>query len=876
MATEDLTPMRQQYLDIKAKYPDAIVLFRLGDFYETFDQDAEIAARELDLVLTARPTSRGQRTPMAGVPHHAVETYIGRLVEKGYHVVIAEQMEPPGKKLVRREVVRVITPGTVVEPGMLEQHQNSYLLALAPEAGRHDNTWARVGLAYVDITTGEFAATQLGAEGGEAAVAVLEELARLAPREVLLPAAWAERGVTLPNGAHLTSLPAHRFEFGAARQCLYDHFQVASLEGYGLGDKPLAACAAGAIIHYLRETQRDHLPKLSSVRTYSTASFMVLDPNTRRNLELTETIRGGKAKGSLLSVLDRTVTPMGGRLLRTWLNQPLLDLARLNARLDAVQCLYDDGMTRAEVFAALKPIADLERLTNRVLSGIAGPRDLLALRQSLEGLGDLRTAILNIPALISLLERLDPCREVIEQIASSISEDAPGILGERVGVIQQGYSPELDEIHSNTRDAKDWITNLEAIERERTGIKSLKVGFNKVFGYYIEVSHANTEKVPDDYIRKQTLVNAERYITPDLKEYEAQVLNAEERMIEIETRLFKAICQQIADCGDRLLRTARAIAHLDVFASLAEVAAREGYCRPQLTEDDVLFVREGRHPVVEKLLQGERFVPNDTFFDADQRIHIITGPNMSGKSTAIRQVALITLLAQIGSFVPAAEAVIGIVDRIFTRIGAQDEIHAGQSTFMVEMTETAALLSSASARSLLILDEIGRGTSTYDGLAIARAVVEYVHNNPRLSSKTLFATHYHELTELEKILPRVRNYNVSVLEEGDGVVFLHKVVPGGADRSYGVHVAKLAGMPKAVVNRANEILKELEAQGSDFDLRRRGKRKEEPEKDSGQLTLFSTEPHPVIEELRHLRIEEMSPIDAMTKLYELQRMARQD
>jgi DNA mismatch repair protein MutS len=567
---------------------------------------------------------------------------------------------------------------------------------------------------------------------------------------------------------------------------------------------------------------------------------------------------------------------MGGRLLRTWLNQPLLDLARLNARLDAVQCLYDDGMTRAEVFAALKPIADLERLTNRVLSGIAGPRDLLALRQSLEGLGDLRTAILNIPALISLLERLDPCREVIEQIASSISEDAPGILGERVGVIQQGYSPELDEIHSNTRDAKDWITNLEAIERERTGIKSLKVGFNKVFGYYIEVSHANTEKVPDDYIRKQTLVNAERYITPDLKEYEAQVLNAEERMIEIETRLFKAICQQIADCGDRLLRTARAIAHLDVFASLAEVAAREGYCRPQLTEDDVLFVREGRHPVVEKLLQGERFVPNDTFFDADQRIHIITGPNMSGKSTAIRQVALITLLAQIGSFVPAAEAVIGIVDRIFTRIGAQDEIHAGQSTFMVEMTETAALLSSASARSLLILDEIGRGTSTYDGLAIARAVVEYVHNNPRLSSKTLFATHYHELTELEKILPRVRNYNVSVLEEGDGVVFLHKVVPGGADRSYGVHVAKLAGMPKAVVNRANEILKELEAQGSDFDLRRRGKRKEEPEKDSGQLTLFSTEPHPVIEELRHLRIEEMSPIDAMTKLYELQRMARQD
>ncbi len=878
MTTDDLTPMRQQYLEIKAQYPNAIVLFRLGDFYETFDQDAEIAARELDLVLTARPTSRGQKTPMAGVPHHAVETYVGRLVEKGFHVVIAEQMEPPGKKLVRREVVRVITPGTVVEPGMLEQRQNNYLLALAPETTRNSDTWVRVGLAYVDITTGEFAATQLGTavDDGDATVAVLEELSRLAPREVLMPATWAERGVTLPNGAHLSPLPDHRFEFGAARQCLLDQFEVASLDGFGLGDKPLAIAAAGAIVHYLRETQRNTLPQLNGLRTYSTASFMVLDPNTRRNLELTETIRSGKTRGSLLGILDHTVTPMGGRLLRTWLNQPLLDISRLQARLDAVGGLYDDGLMRAEVIAALKPIADLERLTNRVLSGIAGPRDLLALRTGLEGIPDLRQAIQNAPSLASLKDRLDPCQDVIDLVAAAIDDDPPGIVGDRVGIVRAGYSPELDEVHHNTRDAKEWISNLEPIERERTGIKSLKVGFNKVFGYYIEVSHANTVKVPADYIRKQTLVNAERYITPELKEYETVVLNAEERMIEIETRLFNDLSQQIAACGERLLRTARAIAYLDVFAALAEVAAREGYCRPQLTNDDVLYVRDGRHPVVEKLLQGERYVPNDTLFDTDQRIHIITGPNMSGKSTAIRQVALITLMAQIGSYVPASEAVIGIVDRIFTRIGAQDEIHSGQSTFMVEMTETAALLSSATSRSLLILDEIGRGTSTYDGLAIARAVVEYVHNNPRLNCKTLFATHYHELTELEKILPRVRNYNVAVTEDGESVVFLHKVVPGGADRSYGVHVAKLAGMPKAIINRANEILKELEAQGADFELTRRGKGKKADQDDgTEQLALFNTAPNPALVELRRLRVEEMSPLDAMTKLYELQRLAKE-
>ncbi len=876
---DDLSPMRQQYLDIKAQYPDKILLFRLGDFYEAFDADAEIVARELDIVLTAR-SNKGGKIPMAGVPHHSVDSYIARLVERGYHVVVADQMEPPGKKLVRRDVTRVITPGTVVAPEMLEQRRNNYLLALCPETGR-DGNWQRVGLAYVDITTGEFALTQIEGKdpktgsGAEAPVSVLEELARLAPREVLIPRQWADQGISLPNGAFLTPRPDHTFGGALTHQTLLDHFEVRTLDGFGVGDKPLAVSAAGALIQYLRETHKTSLPQLTGMHYYDTSGYMVLDANTRRNLELTETIRGGKARGSLLSILDQTTTPMGGRLLRAWINQPLLDRSRLTARLDAVDALYQEGRRRAEVFEALKPVSDIERLTNRVLAGIAAPRDLLALRASLESIPALHRAILDVPALAGLRDRLDSCREGIDLINAAISDDPPNILNERTGVIRPGYSPELDEVMHNTRHAREWISGLEAIERERSGIKSLKVGFNKVFGYYIEVSQVNAAKVPPDYIRKQTLTNAERFITPELKEYETLVLNAEERMLDIETRLFKEVCAQLSTLSDRLLKTARAVAHLDVFASLAEVAAREGYCRPQITGEDMLAIRGGRHPVVEKLLVGERYIPNDHYFDPEQRIHLITGPNMSGKSTAIRQVAVITLMAQIGSFVPADEAKIGIVDRIFTRIGAQDEIHAGRSTFMVEMTETAALLSAATPRSLLILDEIGRGTSTYDGLAIARAVIEFIHNNPRLNAKTLFATHYHELTELENILPRVRNYNVAVIEEGDHVVFLHKLQSGGADRSYGIHVAQLAGIPKAVVTRATEILHDLEAGRSDFSLavmRPAPRAKGVPE---GQLSMFPKPDSVLVDAIKKLRVEEMSPLEAMTKLYELQRLARE-
>ncbi|MBN1200265.1 MAG: DNA mismatch repair protein MutS [Anaerolineae bacterium] len=860
-----LTPSRRQYLEFKHQFPDAIVMFRLGDFYEMFDDDAETASRELDLVLTGRPVSKGERVPMCGVPHHAVEGYIARLVEKGYHVAVIEQVgSEPVNGLTPREVSRVITPGTVIEPGMLADDRHNYLLALAPEPDRRGTGWAAVGLAYVDISTGEFAAAQLDSD--DASMGVVEELARLEPREVLLPAGWVERGVTLPDSIHLTPLPDYRYEHGFARQALLDHFEVSTLAGFGLQDKPLAVRAAGAILVYLQETQRGTLHQLTSLRSYSTHSFMTLDAATRRNLELSETIRERSKRGSLLGVLDHTVTPMGGRLLRSWIGQPLLDRERLEGRLDAVEALYGSGTARAAVREALRQVSDLERLVNRLLARRTGPRELLALADSLGAVPELREIIAGAGALDPVADALDPCPDMVELITSAIADDPPATLN-TTGVIRPGYSAELDKVLDASRGARDWVANLEPAERERTGIKSLKVGFNKVFGYYLEVSKANTERVPDDYIRKQTLVNAERYITPELKEYEALILNAEERQLEIEERVFREVCDQVAARSAALLRTARALAHLDVFASLAEVAAREGYVRPALSEDDVLDIRDGRHPVVEKMLHGERFVPNDTHFDEDERLHIITGPNMSGKSTIIRQVALIVLMAQIGSFIPAREATIGLADRIFTRIGAQDEIHAGQSTFMVEMVELALILAHATRRSLIILDEIGRGTSTYDGMAIARAVVEYLHNNPRLGSRVLFATHYHELTELANILPGVENYNVAVAEEGDDVVFLHRLMPGGADRSYGIHVAQLAGIPKAVVNRAAEILEELEAAGGDFTLPQR----DQPD-GPVQLTFFQADPDPVIDALQSIQIDEMSPLDAITKLYELKRM----
>ncbi|RME41665.1 MAG: DNA mismatch repair protein MutS [Caldilineae bacterium] len=857
------TPVRRQYLQLKRQHPDAILFFRMGDFYEAFDEDAKTIARELNIVLTAREAGKGNKVPMAGVPHHAAENYIARLVQAGYKVAICEQVGKEAVKgLMPREVVRVVTPGTVVEPALLDAKQPNYLACLVPAADGK-----RAGLAYVDITTGEFAATVL--EGSDPDRLSADELARLQPAELLLP-----EETPPPNGiaCPLTRLERWQFEPTRAAQILRDHFGVATLDGFGLAGKTPAVQAAGAILQYLTRTQKGSLAQITALRVYSTAAFMVLDSHTRRNLEITHTLRGQKGKGSLVEVLDRTITPMGGRLLRNWLQQPLLDLDALNRRLDAVEAFFHSTPMRAEIRQHLKGIADLERLTSRLLQGIAHPRDLLDLRLSLEKIPPLQNALQQDgnPQFAALAQTLDPCPEVVSLLRQAIVDDPPAQLS-KGGVIRPGFSAELDAVLSGSRDARRWIASLEGRERQRTGIKTLKVGFNKVFGYYLEVTKANLDQVPPEYIRKQTLVNAERYITPELKEYETLILNAEERQVEIETRIFQEIVAQAAAHHRRLYQTAGGLAHLDVYRALGEVAAENNYVRPTLTTEDRLDIVEGRHPVVEQTLQasGGAFVPNDTHLSREERIWILTGPNMAGKSTLLRQVALIVLLAQIGSFVPAREATIGLVDRIFTRIGAQDEIYAGQSTFMVEMVETAALLSQSTRRSLLILDEIGRGTSTYDGLAIARAIIEYIHNNPNLQARTLFATHYHELVALEKYLPGVKNYNVAVTEEGGDIVFLHKIVPGGADRSYGVHVAQLAGIPRPVINRANEILSELEN-----DTARQKEKDRVRQTFSGvQLSFLGPETHPVVEKLKALKIEELSPLEALNKLYELQQEA---
>ncbi len=872
------TPVRRQYLQIKKQYPDTIVFFRLGDFYETFDQDAKTIAKALDIVLTSRKVAANQRVPMAGVPHHSAESYIARLIRAGFKVAICEQIgSDPINGLVPREVTRVITPGTVVEDSLLSDTENNYLAAIILRQ-------QRAGIAYVDITTGEFAATQL--QGDDIDRLLLNEITRLKPAELLAPDPASSAPVAVLRTP--TSLYEEwRFELEHARQELQRHFDVATLDGFGLHGKPLAVQAAGAIIQYLNDTQKQALGHISRLTAYSTDSFMDLDASTRRNLELTETIRGGSGQGSLLHVLDKTITPMGGRLLRTWLHQPLLDVAALNSRLDDVDLFTGATLARGDSRARLKDMADLERLTNRVSQGIALPRDLQAIQRSLAAVPDIQRTIDGLRPLngseaerkihnlkAKIQSQLDGCPEIVTLIAHAIADEPPAVLS-KVGVIRPGFSAELDGIIAGSRDAKKWVAGLEGVERQRTGIPSLKVGFNKVFGYYIEVTRAHASRVPAEYIRKQTLVNAERYITPELKEYESLILNADERQLEVEQRIFKEVCAQIAAAADKLLKTSRALAYLDVMTALAEVALANNYTRPELATDDTLEISGGRHPVVERIPLTDAegiptaFVPNDVSLSREELIHIITGPNMSGKSTFLRQVALIVLMAQIGSFVPASRARVGLVDRIFTRIGAQDEIHAGQSTFMVEMVETAAILSQSTPRSLLILDEVGRGTSTYDGLAIARAVVEYIHNNPKIRAKTLFATHYHELTEVAKILPHVRNYNVAVAEEGSRVIFLHKIVPGGADRSYGIHVAQIAGIPKAVIDRANEVLEQLEG-NADMRDRREATR----QIISGvQMSFLPPETHPLIEEIKAMDVDSLSPLEALNTLYKLKKQA---
>ena len=852
-----ITPIRRQYLKIKQRYPEAVVFFRLGDFYETFDEDAKITSRELEITLTSREMGKGQRVPLAGIPYHALDNYLAKLINKGYKVAICEQMSPPGKGLVEREVIRVVTPGTVVEPGLLTDKSNNYLVSLVIEG-------EEAGISYVDITTGEFATTQLSANQ------VFDELERLHPAELLLPQSLEASGLMLP--ASITRLDDYWFDLKTAHQTLIDHFAVASLEGYGCAHLPLAIRAAGSIIHYLQENQKAALGQLNQLATYSTQSFMVLDAQTRRNLELFASTRWGASPGSLLSVIDLTKTAMGGRLVKKWLGQPLLDIKQLISRQEAIAWFHQNTLVRHQVMSLLGDIADLERLVNRVRSSIATPRDLVALRSSLEKLSEVKAGIEEDGGSLAwLTSELKPCPDVVGLIAQAVV-DEPGASLEQGGVIRAGFSQELDGIRQAASEAKNYLANLERQERERTGIKSLKVGYNRVFGYYIEVSKANLNLVPEDYIRKQTLTGAERFFTPELKEYESVILNAQDRIAELEAAIFRQVCQQIAGTGERILSSAKALAEVDVFSSLAEVAVRYGYIRPELTTGDVIAINGGRHPVVERSLGSDGFVPNDTYLcNKDTQLVILTGPNMSGKSTYLKQVALIVLLAQVGSFVPADSATIGIVDRIFTRIGAQEDLAAGQSTFMVEMIEAANILNNATSQSLVILDEIGRGTSTYDGLSIAWAVAEFIHSHPRLRSKTLFATHYHELVELASFLPRVKNFNVAVTEEEGKVIFLRKVVPGGADKSYGIHVAQLAGLPMSVVHRAQEVLAGLE----DSQPRQKRYKVARPRKAvSQQLPLFGDK-SPLLDEISQLDIDSMSPLEAITKLYELKQKAKE-
>ncbi|MFC2020269.1 DNA mismatch repair protein MutS [Chloroflexota bacterium] len=859
---ESSTPVRQQYLGIKQRYPQAIVFFRLGDFYETFDEDARIVSRELDIVLTSREMGKGHRVPLAGIPYHALDNYLARLVNAGYKVAICEQMSQSGetKGLVEREVVRVVTPGTVVEPSLLDSKTNNYLTSLV--LGNDG-----IGIAYVDITTSEFATTQLPASR------VLPELERLGPSEIITSDGSDLSGWEL--NAPVSRLDGYWFEPEIARQTLLDHFGVATLDGYGCAHLPLAVMAAGAIIHYIQETQKGALGQLTGLTTYSTDSFMALDTETQNNLELFRSGRSGTTGNTLLSTIDLTRTSMGSRLLKRWLAQPRLDIEELVKRQDAVEWFRTNTLPRNQTVDLLNKTADLERLINRVRSNIVNPRELVALKRSLEvipGLIEIIESGSSNSPINWLKEELKPRQDVVDLIGEAIADEPSTSPGDG-NVIRKGFSEELDNLRLVSQNARQYLANLERHEQENTGIKSLKVGYNKVFGYYIEVSKPNLPQVPEHYIRKQTLVGGERFFTPELKEYESMILNARGGIDELETGLFQRVCRQVATASERILAVAGALANIDVFSGLAEVAMRYSYVRPELTMDKEIVISQGRHPVVEQSMADSDFVPNDTFLsNGDAQLIILTGPNMAGKSTYLKQVALIVLLAQVGSFVPATSATIGLVDRIFSRIGAREDLTAGQSTFMMEMVETANILNNATPDSLIILDEIGRGTSTYDGLAIARAVAEYIHNHPGLGTKTLFATHYHELVELAGFLPRVKNFNVAVTEEGGDVVFLRKIVPGGVDKSYGIHVAQLAGLPKSVVHRAHEVLEGLEEESNQKSRLAKGRRrKQEP---SQQLAFFGQKP-PLLEELEKLDVESLSPLEALTRLYELQKKAKE-
>ncbi|GAK57104.1 DNA mismatch repair protein mutS [Candidatus Vecturithrix granuli] len=896
------TPMIKQYLRIKAEYPDTLLFFRMGDFYEMFYQDAEIASKALQITLTSRKTTKqGEDVPLCGVPYHAVDTYLARLIKQGFRVAICEQVEDPkhATGIVKREVVRVVTPGTVLDTSVLEAKENNFIAAIissAPDHQKKSDARAQIiGLAVLDLSTGEFSLGEFS--GAQRFQKLLDELQRFEPKEILIPesheqaATLAERRVMEAyNTACLTTFSDMAFQYRTAKKVLLDHFQVYSLAGFGCQDTPHGVSAAGALLQYIQTTQKTALPHIRKLSILRSENFMLIDYATQRNLELYKTIADHARSGSLLGLLDKTMTSMGGRMLQKWMRYPLVNVLEIHERLEAVEELKDDIILRGDLREQLRGIHDLERLITRLTLSAANARDLVALKLSLFRIPELRTLLKSArsPLITRLVQACDELQDVAQLISHAIEDEPPVTLRDGK-LIRAGYNEELDELRTISREGKTWIASLERKERQRTKINSLKIKYNKVFGYFLEITRPNLHLVPDDYIIKQTLVNAVRYITPELKEYEEKVLGAEDKILELEYALFQEIRQAVAQEVDRVMRTAENIAILDVLAALAEVADHNRYVKPEVNANDCIEITEGRHPVIEQMKLGEPFIPNDTLLDCQEnQFLIITGPNMAGKSTYIRQVALITLMAQLGSFVPAKKAMIGVVDRIFTRIGASDNLSRGESTFMVEMNETANILNNATRKSLLILDEIGRGTSTFDGMSIAWAVAEYICQQETIGARTLFATHYHELTELASMLSGVKNYNVAVREWQDQVIFLRKIVEGGADQSYGIHVAKLAGLPLAVIQRAQEILQELEQtklhEHGAFTPRTDAKFDLPPSKKparrirsrlSSQLSLFGEPPiHPVIEILQALDVNALTPLEALNLLHKFQQDVR--
>ena len=872
----ELTPMMQHYLQTKEQYPGCILFYRLGDFYEMFFEDAITVSRELEITLTGKSCGLAERAPMCGVPYHAVDTYLNKLIEKGYKVAICEQVEDPklAKGMVKREVTRIVTPGTNLNIQSLEESRNNFLMSIAYFPGR-------IGVSVADISTGDYYLTEL-----EDNNKLLDEISKYAPSEIICNDAFLVSGVSVEDMRNrlriaVNALEAHYFDEDGAGKLLRKHFKTATLTGLGIEDFPVGILAAGALLRYLYETQKSSMSNITHIYPYLTSKFMLLDSATRRNLELAETLREKQKRGSLLWVLDKTKTAMGARMLRSYIEQPLIDRQQIEERLDAVEELTKDVISRDEIREYLNPVYDLERLLGKISYQSANPRDLIAFKNSIAMMRPIRAVLeaFHRTLLTQILEEIDPLEDLFTLIDAAIGEDPPLLIREG-GIIKDGFDATIDSLRKAKTEGKNWLTALEEEDRSRTGIKNLRIKYNKVFGYYFEVTNSFKDMVPEDYVRKQTLANAERYTTPRLKELEDTILNAEDKLATLEYDLFCKVRDTIGDQIERIQRTAKAVARLDVFASLSLVAERYHYVRPEINEKGLINIKDGRHPVVEQVMGNDMFVTNDTYLDnGSHLIAVITGPNMAGKSTYMRQTALIVLMAQLGSFVPAKSAKIGLVDRIFTRVGASDDLASGQSTFMVEMNEVANILRNATRNSLLILDEIGRGTSTFDGLSIAWAVIEHISNRKLLGAKTLFATHYHELTELEGKINNVNNYCIAVKEKGDDIVFLRKIIKGGADKSYGIQVAKLAGVPDMVIDRAKEIVAQLsenditeKVQSIAVDTKTDNKKVPTyDEVDLQQFSLFDTvKDEDVLKELLEADVMNMTPVDAMNTLYRLQ------